>query len=203
MTDRNDNARVKRYIAKYTINPAIAQGFANEIGSVSGGQTGGFGTMVAGILRREARSDHQGWLHRVRAQWAIPTRRFQRRSRSTTVRCLVRLGRAMAASCITFVSTAAIDAGDRTRPCNCRRTLAAVSNTRGGIGKQAMIHNDATPVIEVDAETYEVRADGVLLTCEPATRSADGTAVFSVLIRVVEILRQPAAGIRCGRSIVC
>jgi urease subunit alpha len=47
--------------------------------------------------------------------------------------------------------------------------LAAVSNTRGGIGKKSMIHNDATPEIEVDAETYEVRADGVLLTCEPAT----------------------------------
>ena len=44
-----------------------------------------------------------------------------------------------------------------------------VANTRGGIGKRSMIHNDATPVIEVDAETYEVRADGVLLTCEPAT----------------------------------
>jgi urease subunit alpha len=50
-----------------------------------------------------------------------------------------------------------------------RRMLAAVSDTRGGIGKHSMIHNDATPVIEVDPETYEVRADGVLLTCEPAT----------------------------------
>ena len=50
-----------------------------------------------------------------------------------------------------------------------QRRLVAVANTRGGIGKRSMIHNDATPVIEVDAETYEVRADGVLLTCEPAT----------------------------------
>ncbi|HET7881223.1 MAG TPA: urease subunit alpha, partial [Acetobacteraceae bacterium] len=50
-----------------------------------------------------------------------------------------------------------------------RRHLVPVANVRGGIGKRSMINNDATPVIEVDAETYEVRADGVLLTCEPAT----------------------------------
>ncbi|HEY4172224.1 MAG TPA: urease subunit alpha, partial [Rhodopila sp.] len=77
-------------------------------------------------------------------------------------------GRAMAASCITFVSGAALEAGIG-KPLGLERRLSAVSNTRGGIGKKAMIHNDATPVIEVDAETYEVRADGVLLTCEPAT----------------------------------
>jgi urease subunit alpha len=76
-------------------------------------------------------------------------------------------GRAMAESCISFVSGAALDAGigDTLK---LQRRLAPVSNTRGGIGKAAMIHNNATPVIEVDAETYEVRADGVLLTCEPA-----------------------------------
>ena len=76
-------------------------------------------------------------------------------------------GRAMQATCITFVSQAALDdgIGDRLR---LTRPLSAVRNTRGGIGKRSMILNDATPVIEVDPETYEVRADGVLLTCEPA-----------------------------------
>jgi urease subunit alpha len=78
------------------------------------------------------------------------------------------IGRAMAASCITFVSGAAIEAG-LDKALGLQRRLAAVSNTRGGIGKKSMIHNDATPVLEVDPETYEVRADGVLLTCEPAT----------------------------------
>jgi urease subunit alpha len=78
------------------------------------------------------------------------------------------IGRAMAASCITFVSGAALEAGVG-KALGLERRLAAVANTRGGIGKKAMIHNDATPVLEVDAETYEVRADGVLLTCEPAT----------------------------------
>jgi urease subunit alpha len=78
------------------------------------------------------------------------------------------LGGALAESCITFVSGAALEDGIGTR-LGLRRHLAAVADTRGGIGKRSMIHNDATPVIEVDAETYQVRADGVLLTCEPAT----------------------------------
>jgi urease subunit alpha len=77
-------------------------------------------------------------------------------------------GRALAETCITFVSGAALDAGIG-RSLDLNRRLAAVADTRGGIGKRSMIHNAATPVIEVDAETYEVRADGVLLTCEPAT----------------------------------
>jgi len=77
------------------------------------------------------------------------------------------IGRAMVESCITFVSAAALDAGIA-HAFKLQRRLVPVSNTRGGIGKRSMIHNDATPVIEVDAETYEVRADGVLLTCEPA-----------------------------------
>ena len=75
-------------------------------------------------------------------------------------------GKAMAASSITFVSQAALDDGIAER-LKLDRIVAAVSETRS-IGKKSMIHNDATPNIEVDPETYEVRADGVLLTCEPA-----------------------------------
>jgi urease subunit alpha len=78
------------------------------------------------------------------------------------------IGGATAASCITFVSGAAIET-EIDRTLGLKRRLAAVANTRGGIGKKSMINNDATPTIKVDAETYEVRADGVLLTCEPAT----------------------------------
>jgi urease subunit alpha len=77
-------------------------------------------------------------------------------------------GRALAESCLTFVSAAAVDAGIG-GTLKLQRRLVPISNTRGGISKKSMIHNDATPLIEVDAETYEVRADGVLLTCEPAT----------------------------------
>jgi urease subunit alpha len=77
-------------------------------------------------------------------------------------------GRAMTESCLTFVSAASLEA-DIGKAFGLSRRLVAVRNTRGGIGKAAMVNNDATPVIEVDSETYEVRADGVLLTCEPAT----------------------------------
>ncbi|HVX79959.1 MAG TPA: urease subunit alpha, partial [Devosiaceae bacterium] len=73
-----------------------------------------------------------------------------------------------ARSSVTFVSQAAFDAGLQ-QALGVDKAMLPVSNTRGGIGKRAMIHNSATPHIEVDPETYEVRADGELLTCEPAT----------------------------------
>jgi urease subunit alpha len=166
-TDRNDNARVKRYIAKYTINPAIAQGFGNEIGSIAVGKLADlvlwspafFGVkpdmvIKGGSIACARMGDPNA---------SIPT------PQPVHYRPMFgAFGRAMAASCITFVSGVAIEAGIG-KALGLERRLAAVSNTRGGIGKKSMIHNDATPVIEVDAETYEVRADGVLLTCEPAT----------------------------------
>jgi urease subunit alpha len=166
-TDRNDNARVKRYISKYTINPAIAQGFSSEIGSIAVGKLADlvlwspafFGVkpdlvIKGGMIACAPMGDPNA---------SIPT------PQPVHYRPMFgAIGRAMAASCITFVSSAAIDAGIG-KALGLERRLAAVSNTRGNIGKKAMIHNDATPVVEVDAETYEVRADGVLLTCEPAT----------------------------------
>jgi urease subunit alpha len=78
------------------------------------------------------------------------------------------LGRAMGQSCISFVSAAALE-DDIGQKLGLQRQLVAVGNTRQGIGKRSMVHNDATPAIEVDPETYQVRADGVLLTCEPAS----------------------------------
>jgi urease subunit alpha len=77
-------------------------------------------------------------------------------------------GGALAASSVTFVSAAAIDAGIGAE-LGLAKTLVAVENTRGGISKKDMVLNDATPRMEIDPETYEVRADGELLTCEPAT----------------------------------
>jgi urease subunit alpha len=165
-TERNDNARIKRYVAKYTINPAIAQGFATEIGSIAAGKLADlvlwspafFGVkpdlvIKGGSIACAPMGDPNA---------SIPT------PQPVHYRPMFgAIGRAMAASCITFVSGAAIEA-EIGKALGLQRRLAAVSNTRG-IGKKAMIHNDATPVLEVDAETYEVRADGVLLTCEPAT----------------------------------
>ncbi len=165
--DRHDNARVKRYVAKYTLNPAIAHGLANEVGSVEVGKLADLvlwspaffgvkpdlvvkGGMIASALMGDPNA-------------SIPTPQ-PLHSRPM----FGGFGRAMAESCITFVSGAALEA-EIGRKLGLQRRLVAVSNTRGGISKQSMIHNDATPVIEVDAETYEVRADGALLTCEPAT----------------------------------
>ena len=163
----NDNARVKRYIAKYTINPAIAQGFAHEVGSV---EVGKFADLVlwtpaffgvkpdmiikGGTIACSLMGDPNA---------SIPT------PQPVHYRPMFGgFGRAMTESCLTFVSAASLDA-DIGKAFGLSRRLVAVRNTRGGIGKAAMVNNDATPVIEVDSETYEVRADGVLLTCEPAT----------------------------------
>ncbi len=162
-----DNARVKRYIAKYTINPAIAQGMAREIGSIEAGKLADlvlwspafFGVkpdlvIKGGSIACAPMGDPNA---------SIPT------PQPVHYRPMFgAFGRAMAASCVTFVSAAALEA-EIGAALGLQRRLAAVADTRGGIGKRSMIHNNAMPVIEVDAETYEVRADGVLLTCEPAT----------------------------------
>ncbi len=164
---RNDNARVKRYIAKYTINPAIAQGFAHEIGSVEAGKLADlvlwspafFGVkpdlvIKGGSIACAPMGDPNA---------SIPTPQPMHYRPMFGA-----FGRALQASCLTFVSKAALDA-ELGRSLGLSRQMVAVNNTRSGIGKASMIHNNAMPVIEVDPETYEVRADGVLLTCEPAT----------------------------------
>jgi len=161
-----DNARIKRYVAKYTINPAIAQGIAHEVGSVEPGKLADlvlwspafFGVkpdlvLKGGSIAYAAMGDPNA---------SIPTPQpVHYRPMFAT------FGRALAESCVTFVSGAALDDGIG-RKLGLSRRLVAVQDTRGGIGKRSMVHNSATPVIEVDPETYEVRADGVLLTCEPA-----------------------------------
>jgi urease subunit alpha len=162
-----DNARVKRYVAKYTINPAIAQGLAHEIGSVEPGKLADlvlwspafFGVKPDLVIKGGSIAMAQ--MGDPNASIPTPQPVHYRPMFGT-------MGRALAETCITFVSGAALDAGIG-RSLALNRRLSAVADTRGGIGKRSMIHNDATPVIEVDAETYEVRADGVLLTCQPAT----------------------------------
>jgi urease subunit alpha len=164
---RADNARIKRYIAKYTINPAIAQGLAHEVGSIEAGKLADlvlwspafFGVkpdlvIKGGSIAMAPMGDPNA---------SIPTPQpVHYRPQFAS------LGRALQASCLTFVSQAALEDGLE-RKLGLHRPMVAVRDTRGGIGKRSMLHNDATPVIEVDPETYEVRADGVLLTCEPAT----------------------------------
>ncbi len=162
-----DNARVKRYVAKYTINPAIAQGLSHEVGSVAVGKLADlvlwspafFGVkpdlvIKGGMIACAPMGDPNA---------SIPTPQpVHYRPMFGT------FGRALAATCITFLSEAGLQA-DVPHRLGLTRMVSAVRDTRGGIGKRSMIHNDAMPLIEVDPETYEVRADGVLLTCEPAT----------------------------------
>ncbi len=162
-----DNTRVKRYVAKYTINPAIAQGMADEIGSVESGKLADLVLWSPAFFGVKPDLVIKGgsivWAPMGDPNASIPT------PQPVHYRPMFgAFGRAMTESCITFVSAAALDAGIGTA-LGLRRRLLPVKNVRGGISKKSMIHNDATPHIEVDPETYEVRADGVLLNCEPAS----------------------------------
>ena len=163
---RHDNFRVKRYVAKYTINPAVTQGIAHIVGSV---EVGKFADLVVwkpalfgvkpslilkgGMIAAAAMGDPNA---------SIPT------PQPVHYRPMFgAYGSAMDNTCLTFVSQASVDLGVPEK-LGLKRRVEAVRNTRK-ISKADMVHNSGTPNIEVDPQTYEVRADGVLLTCEPAT----------------------------------
>ncbi|GAC1480809.1 MAG: hypothetical protein NVS2B11_05840 [Acetobacteraceae bacterium] len=162
-----DNARIKRYIAKYTINPAIAQGIAHEVGSVETGKLADLVLWSPAFFGMKPDLVLKGGSIAV-APMGDPNASIPTPQPVHYRPMFAQFGRTLPASCITFVSQAALDDGIGAR-LGLARPLSAVRNTRGGIGKRSMLLNDATPMIEVDPETYEVRADGVLLTCEPAT----------------------------------
>jgi urease subunit alpha len=162
----HDNFRVKRYIAKYTINPAITHGIGHEVGSLTVGKLADivlwrpafFGAKPAviikgGLIAMAPMGDPNASIPtpqpvHYRPMWGA-------------------LGGARHATSVTFVSRAAVAAsvGERLR---LQKRLVAVRDTRN-IGKRDLVHNDALPVMEVDPQTYQVRADGQLLTCAPAT----------------------------------
>src|SRR5436190_6137182 len=162
----NDNFRVKRYIAKYTINPAIAHGVSKLIGSVEKGKLADlvlwspafFGVKPDCIIKGGSI---------VAAPMGDPNASIPTPQPVHYRPMFGAFGRALTASSVVFVSKAALGGGLRNR-LGVEKQLVAVENTRGGISKKSMIHNGATPKIEVDSETYEVRADGELLTCAPA-----------------------------------
>ena len=164
-TGDNDNFRVRRYIAKYTINPAIAHGISHEIGSIEEGKRADlvlwnpafFGVkpemvLIGGTIVCAQMGDPNASIPTPQPVYSRPM--------------WGAYGRSVEHSAVIFVSAAAQDAGVRDRLGLAKQTLA-VRNTRA-IGKKDLKLNTATPHVEVHPETYEVRADGVLLTCEPA-----------------------------------
>ena len=164
---RADNNRVKRYIAKYTINPAIAQGMAHEIGDITPGKRADLVLWSPAFFAVKPDMVIKGGSI-ILALMGDPNASIPTPQPVHYRPMFAQYGRAMAESCITFVSAASLET-NLAQSLGLTRRLSPVSNTRNGIGKASMIHNNATPNIEVDPETYEVRADGTLLTCEPAT----------------------------------
>jgi urease subunit alpha len=162
---RNDNTRAKRYVAKYTINPAIAHGVSKHIGSVEKGKLADlvlwtpafFGVkpdcvIKGGFVAAAPMGDPNA---------SIPT------PQPVHYRPMFgAYGRVKNATSLTFVSDAALEAGIG-RKLKVQKPLVAVENTRGKLRKKHMVHNGATPNIEIDPETYAVTADGELLVCEP------------------------------------
>lgn len=161
----NDNFRVRRYIAKYTINPAIAHGISHEIGSIEVGKradlclwnTAFFGlkpemVLIGGTIACAQMGDPNASIPTPQPVYTRPM--------------FGAFGKSLTASSVVFVSEAAQAEGIAGQLGTDKETVA-VKNTRN-IGKHSMVLNDATPEIEVHPETYEVRANGELLTCEPA-----------------------------------
>jgi urease subunit alpha len=175
-TGDNDNMRVKRYIAKYTINPAIAHGMAAHIGSIEVGKRADlvlwspafFGVkpdmiLLGGTIAAAQMGDPNA---------SIPT------PQPVHYRPMFgSYGKSLTASGVTFVSQAAMEQGLK-QILGVAKEFLPVVNTRGGISKKSMVLNDYLPKIDVDPETYEVRADGNLLTCEPAAELAMAQRYF-------------------------
>ncbi|MHB8474436.1 MAG: urease subunit alpha [Gammaproteobacteria bacterium] len=164
-TPRHDNMRVRRYIAKYTINPAIAHGISHEVGSLEHGKLADivlwkpafFGAKPALIIKG-------GMI--VAAPMGDPNASIPTPQPVHYRHMFGALGRACGATCVSFVSQAALEL-DIGPLLGLNKRLVAVHHTRK-LRKADMVHNNYQPHIEVDAQTYEVRADGQLLTCEPA-----------------------------------
>lgn len=161
-----DNARVKRYIAKYTINPAIAHGVARHIGSVEAGKLADLVLWSPAFFGVKPDLVIKGGSI-VAASMGDPNASIPTPQPLHYRPMFAAFGKALPRSALTFVSQAAA-ANDIRRKLGLEKTVVAVENVRGGISKSSMIHNGATPDIEIDPETYRVVADGELLVCEPA-----------------------------------
>ena len=162
---QRQQARVKRYVAKYTINPAIAHGVSKHIGSVEKGKLADLVLWSPAFFGVKPEIVIKGGTI-VAAQMGDPNASIPTPQPVHYRPMFGAFGKALTASSLVFVSKAAAKSNLRNK-LGVEKQFVAVENTRK-INKKSMIHNDATPDIEVDPETYEVRADGELLTCAPA-----------------------------------
>jgi urease subunit alpha len=161
----HDNTRVKRYIAKYTINPAITHGVAHEVGSIAPGRLADLVLWKPAFFGVKPGLIIKGGMI-VAAAMGDPNASIPTPQPVHYRRMFGALGTARNDTCMSFVSRAASEAGVPERLA-IRNRIGIVRETRA-IGKADLVHNDYRPRIEVDPRTYEVRADGELLTCEPA-----------------------------------
>jgi urease subunit alpha len=161
----NDNVRVKRYVAKYTINPAIAHGVSKIIGSVEKGKMADLVLWAPAFFGVKPDCIIKGGTI-VAAQMGDPNASIPTPQPVHYRPMFGAFGRSLTASSVVFTSKAAVRA-NLGKKLGIQKELVAVSNTRK-INKKSMVHNDATPDLQVDPETYEVHADGELLTCAPA-----------------------------------
>jgi len=163
--DGNDNTRIKRYLAKYTLNPAIAHGMSHLIGTVQPGRLADLVLWKTSLFGAKPEMIVKGgtvaWAQMGDPNASIPT------PQPVVMRPMFGAhGKAVGNTSIAFVSAAAHAAGVKDKY-GLSKAVEPVKRTRG-LGKKDMVHNDAMPKIEVDPETFEVTADGVKLTCEPA-----------------------------------
>jgi urease subunit alpha len=161
-----DNFRAKRYVAKYTINPAISHGISRHIGSVEIGKLADLVMWSPAFFATKPDMVIKGGMIAA-APMGDPNASIPTPQPVHYRPMFGAFGKAVTTTSLVFVSQAAIANGLRNR-LGTEKEMVAVENTRGGISKKSMIHNDATPDIQIDPETYAVVADGELLVCEPA-----------------------------------
>ena len=160
----NDNFRVKRYIAKYTINPAISHGISNYVGSIEPGK------MADIVLWKPAMFGAKPEMM-IKGGMVIAARMGDANASIPTPQPVIyrhmfgAAGKALFNTCATFVSKVSLEK-NIVQQYGLQKMVLPVTNCRN-IGKKDLIHNDATPQIDVNPENYEVKVDGTVITCEP------------------------------------
>ena len=167
--NNNDNFRVKRYVAKYTINPAITHGISTYVGSIEVGKIADLVLWKPALFGAKPEMIIKGGMI-IASKMGDPNASIPTPQPVIYRHMFGAYGKALHKTCITFVSQISLDNGI-VKSYDLQKQILPVKNCRN-IGKKDLIHNDQTPQIDVNPETYEVKVDGVKITCEPATEVA-------------------------------